>query len=616
MRSLKFALGLFVCLAALPLFAAEDEVATWMKKLENGTPLEKTTAVRMLGEIGPRSEKAIPSLGKLIQTDDPGLRDEVAIALGRINSDPKQTLPILEKLLSDASPIVRHSTIEALVGFGPAAKPALNQLKTHLRDKELWIRVSAAHAIAQIDYGNEANFEAIIPELLAGLKSDQPQISMEAVQGLAFVGKAAVPQLKEALKLQFPNAKQNAADALGAIGPDALPALEDLIATTKSGDAQTEWHAIAAIGNMGPVAVPASPRLIEVLNSNDDHIRFAAEQALLRIGKLAVPELVRALKDQHRRQAAAQVLAGLGPAAGEAVPSLIPLLKDSDPSFQREIVLALSTMGKAAETAGPLLVKLFENTEFKYRPAVAFALGRLNVKEGLPALQNTFKTSADPVLQMACTWALLQLDPKNEDYANQALPFLIDALDNDNPRIRREAANTLGLLGSKASPAVDSLQKHLQDKVPDVRKEALMTLAKIGPDGAGAVPGLQKMLADQDPSICCIASYALGRMGEPAKAAVPQLKKLATAHHPHERLVAAWALSMLSPDPETSKLITPILIEGLQRGATPDQRIEAATALGKVGAGSPDAKSALQEAAKDSDPAVQKAAQAALGRLK
>lgn len=616
MRSFLFALGLFTCSGALSVFAADDELAVWLKKLETGAPRDKTTAVRMIGEIGPLAEKAIPALGKAIQTDDPGLRDEVAIALGRINSDPDRTVPILAKLLADPAPIVRHSAIEALVGFGPVAKPALDPLKAHLKDKELWIRVSAARAIAQIDYGNDANHELVIPELIAGLKSEQQQISMEAIQGLAFIGKAAVPQLKETLRLQSPQAKQNASDALGAIGPDALPALDELITVSKSADLMTEGHAITAIGHMGPAAVPATPRLIELLNSGDENIRYSAEQALQQIGKLAVPELIIALKDARRRQAAVQVLSGIGPDAAEAVPSLVPLLKDPDAGFQREVVLALATIGPAAETAGPLLVKLFENTDFKYRPAVAFALARLNVKEGIPALKEAFKTSADTVLQMASIWALLHLEPKNDDYKDLALPFLIIALDDNNPRIRREAANTLGSLGSKASSAVDGLQKHLADKEASVRKEALITLAKIGPDGAGAVPGIQQMLGDEDPAICCIASYALGRMGEPAKAAIPQLKKLAMAHHPHERLVAAWALSILSPDPETAKMITPILIEGLQRGTTTEQRVEAATALGKVGSGSEEAKHALTEASKDADPAVQEAAKASLKLLK
>ena len=220
------------------------------------------------------------------------------------------------------------------------------------------------------------------------------------------------------------------------------------------------------------------------------------------------------------------------------------------------------------------------------------------------------------MLHLAGTWALLQIDPANDENVKAAIPELTTALSNENPEIRREAALALGQIGPRAATAVGKLQPLLKDKSPAVKVESLVALAEIGSASQPAVADIDSLLTDADPGIRPIACYALGRIGAPAKSSVPKLQKMLSSRIPHERTIAAWSLVQIHPEPETVKVAIPLLADAIHGARNPNVRIQAAEALGKVGSGSSVAKDALQTAANDADPAVKKAATEALAKLK
>ena len=287
---------------------------------------------------------------------------------------------------------------------------------------------------------------------------------------------------------------------------------------------------------------------------------------------------------------------------------MIGLLKSKDVETRREAVIALAGIGPAAKSAVPELITLMDDKEFPNRGAAAFALGKIGSKDAAEPLKKSLEAT-DPMLRLASVWALLQLDPGNDDYAKIAVPRLAAALSNDRPRVRREAAIALGKLGPKASGAVKELQTAMHDEIHDVRTEAIVALAEIGAASEPAVPDLTALINNGDPANHQPACYALGRIGAGAKPAVPALHRLLQSRDRHEQSVAAWALVHIAPDAETIKTAIPLLIQTLQESPRSEVRIEVATTLGKIGGGSVAAKDALTTAAaKDADESVRKAA--------
>ena len=143
-----------------------------------------------------------------------------------------------------------------------------------------------------------------------------------------------------------------------------------------------------------------------------------------------------------------------------------------------------------------------------------------------------------------------------------------------------------------------------------------MALAEIGVDSQPAVSDIIELLREEDPNIRFTSGYALGQIGPPAMAAVPHLRRMLQSRDGREKTVAAWALVKIAPDPETVRIAIPLLATALQKSERPDMRAVVAKTLGEIGTGSQAALTALNDARKDSDESVRKAAEEALGKLK
>ncbi|MGI8503683.1 MAG: HEAT repeat domain-containing protein [Hassallia sp.] len=83
----------------------------------------------------------------------------------------------------------------------------------------------------------------------------------------------------------------------------------------------------------------------------------------------------------------------------------------------------------------------------------------------------------------------------------KAVPDLVKALQNKNPKVRTNAASALGSIGKEAASAVPALTEALKnDKEAQVRTSAASALGSIGEKAASAVPALAEALKDNDVS--------------------------------------------------------------------------------------------------------------------
>jgi len=159
-----------------------------------------------------------------------------------------------------------------------------------------------------------------------------------------------------------------------------------------------------------------------------------------------------------------------------------------------------------------------------------------------------------------------------------AVPALVRALENQNPKVRERAAEALGKLKGGAAPAVPALIRALGDEQQSVQMRSALALGAIGPDAGAAVPRLIGLLKEGDPVVNWAAATALGGLGPAAKEAAPALTELLSDSAPYVRLSAAKALTQVG---EKERGIQ--ALEKLLKAKSDNARISAAHALFKLG---------------------------------
>ncbi len=663
-------------------WAADENLKSLTQALSGPDASQRIRAAQQLGEMGAAARDAVPQLVKTFADGDLAVAHEAIQAVGHIGPAASEAVPALTRLITaQASPILRHSAIDALRRIGAAARPAAAKLKESLRAPEPFVRVAAAHALAELAPEDSATQVQVLDLLIAALGDANDELQGEAVAALAARGASAVPALVKVASGRDETARRQACAALAAIGPagraasgdlrtllgakDALtrshaahalgeihadpqqdlPALEKLL---KDDTASVRAHATGAIGQYAATAQPAVPALIAALADRDEHVRLAAARALGSIGPgaaAAVPALAKALddplgsvtleaadalghigaaslpaiiarlQDQNMQPIMIMVIGQLGPEAKDAVPALIKLLDSSDDPIRREVMLALGSIGPGANAAVDKLLAMLQNQQAKLRPGAAYALARIGAVQAVPTLKQTVKETGDRLLAMSSAWALVTLEPQNAEFVAIALPQLISGLTHELALVRTEAANALGRIGPRADAAVPALVKAARDPDPTVRLAAIGALGEMGPVAAkDAAPVLSVLIDHTDPDLRRSAADAVGRMGASARGAIPALQQMQTLNDPIDRSMATIALVRIDPQPAAVAAALPHLTAALQSPYA-GERLEAAALLGQLGHKAASAKPALEQATKDADEQVRKAASEALRQV-
>jgi len=89
-------------------------------------------------------------------------------------------------------------------------------------------------------------------------------------------------------------------------------------------------------------------------------------------------------------------------------------------------------------------------------------------------------------------------------------------LNAGDERERRNVAEALASIGVDSREAVPVLVQALQDRNLFVRMNAVKALLGMGPAAKDAVPALEKVLNDQNASVRRLAEMALEKIREPA----------------------------------------------------------------------------------------------------
>ncbi|WP_437736041.1 HEAT repeat domain-containing protein [Sorangium sp. So ce1335] len=546
-------------------------------------PHVRLAAAAAMGAAG-LPDAVSPLLGHLDDTA-PEVRAEVARALGRIG-DARAVVPLIGKV-QDSIPEVRRATARALGELGDAR--AVSALILALQDASQDVRVEAVTALGRLRSDDAtsaiADLVAASPGALGAFPGSRPadsgtssnDVREAALRALGRIGSdAAVRVLLAALAKDDPAAPRSAVR-------DALVSAGKLPATPGA----------AASGGAAPQKNATVPALIAALAAAPS--ANTAAGAALALGELrateGLPAVVRGMQRgvvplRHGLRA----LGALGDPA--ALPSVLELLGDADPSVRREAIRAATALldparpdGRAVDPARALLVD--PATPHDEKLALVQLLGRTGSPRAQGVLLPLAKARSAP-LRLA----------------------VIEALG---------AARAAGKLGASVDAA---LLEALDDESADVRLRAAISLSRVaGPGSARALLQRLTVAAEQDRGALGIAlSGALSRAGGPAPKDAKGARQAAVIDG---RDLAQDVAAAVASAPDAAR---DALLEGL--GRMPGQAAGAALArmaaaapiddrrkIAEALAGHPEAAAALRKLAGDPDPGVRANAIWSLGAV-
>jgi len=417
---------------------AKDAVPALTEKLKDPRPEIRREAALTLGAMGPAAEAAIPQIAALLA--DEHARNAATFVLGELGQIPADAEATIRAAAKTQDKLLSTVSLWALTRVHPDDKDlrreATEQLILRLKEKEPFVRVAAARALAALPPAPE-----ITGPIWEKALADADEATLQhALDALASIGAPAVPRLIDALKHE--KVRADVAYILGRIGPAAAPATAALSKLIDDKHARVAHEAVLALGAIGPAAKEAVPALVQALQQPEDKDSnfcaiacslgkigpgAAAAQAVL-LEKLAspdgnlslmsgwalteicpasaevaaktVPVLTGALAQPlpQGRELAAEALGRLGPLAKDAAAALEKAAADEDKDVREAAAAALSAVRQpAAGTAGASAA--IQPGGFVVAPADG-----LKVRMGERVLAQVPKGSRLKVLQLQGDW--------------------------------------------------------------------------------------------------------------------------------------------------------------------------------------------------------------------
>jgi HEAT repeat protein len=317
----------------------------------------RTAATFVLGQLGKIPADAETKIRENVKSEDKTLATVSIWALARVHPEDKElrretTVQLVERL-KDKDQFVRVSAARALAALPPAPEITLPIMEKMLKDADATTAQYALDALASI--GPKA-----VPRLIELLA--QKEIRVQVVYVLGQIGPGAASAVDALAKLigdQDENLATEAVLAIGKIGPDAKGAVPALLNSLKQENCPNAHAIIYALGRIGPNAEAAKQLLVNALKSDDNSLVLVAAWATTKIipgtasNTTAVVAMKRCLEDKlpETRRGAAEGLAELGPAARDAVPALKKVLNDESKTVREAAAKALKAIEAGAKKA-------------------------------------------------------------------------------------------------------------------------------------------------------------------------------------------------------------------------------------------------------------------------
>jgi HEAT repeat protein len=329
--------------------------------------------------------------------------------LGNAAGLPKEVAASLPRYLASPDPAVRAAALALVPATAKTAPP--EALLAGTRDPDAQVRAAAWRRLCR---QTGAPTAAFLRQALGTPEAPDRAAAVVCAMGSPDA-KTLAPQLKAMTKDADPGVRTALANALtaapAALATELIPVLaQDAHPTVRA----TTAEALAAI----KATATLEPTAIRLASDPDPEVRRLATIALARFPSSASRTAALArLGDPASltRQAAEDTLVALNQAKVPAVPAIVPYLKNPNPAIRAHAIRILGRIGwprpGAADGTAVLALlsaRLKQEKDPEALAAVAFCLGRLEVRQTAPAIARLARLSS-PEVRLETATALARL---------------------------------------------------------------------------------------------------------------------------------------------------------------------------------------------------------------
>jgi HEAT repeat protein len=370
-------------------------------------------AVLILSSIGPDAAEAVPGLTKLLDSDEPEMVLQVALALAKIGPSAKSASGKLIELAKDKEISHQYAAVYALGQIG--AKEAEELISKSSKSKDSLLKLISVWALAKLDPSDKKKMQAAVDIIMKNVKSRDGSLRRAAATALVELDaprELTRPLIVDLIALEDEDVIHAVIDAVAIHGKEAVPKL--IVALE---DSNVNEFAIKVVQAIGPEAKETSPVISKLLKIQSSD-RFTIDLLF--------------------------AIAAIGEGAAETTTDILPYIKSKDQDVRMAACHALARIGPKANSANASLTKLLDHHDAYTRNIAA--------------------------------WALTKINPEDTDILKNAVPFLTEVLRIGNRRGKIEAALALGEMGELAGSAVPEL-KMLISRTRDVTVKNLASEA-------------------------------------------------------------------------------------------------------------------------------------------
>ncbi|MCO8269791.1 HEAT repeat domain-containing protein [Actinoplanes sp. TRM 88003] len=343
--------------------------------LRSDSARERIAALDDVARLGPHAARVGSALFVQLEHPNQTVRRAAVGALSRVAGPKREVVVALLTLIADRKddhkprdryPYDAEAAKRCLAGFGADAVPVL--LEAASAEARL-VRPAAAVI-------SEVSDRRATDRLVAELKNEQDAIRAASAGSLGRIF-APLGSYSNFLndKLPINNIDTEHLPELHGAGVEAA-----LLEVLTDREPSVRWNACFALGRIGRRASAATPHLVERLDDDSPWVRGLAAGALANIGDIppeVKPRLIALLSDEHYvATRAAFALGSLGPAASDAVPSLI---EHAERINEYQLYQALGAIGDPR--AIPLLEKGTSHRHDTFRQVAITELAKFRAPE-------------------------------------------------------------------------------------------------------------------------------------------------------------------------------------------------------------------------------------------